>query len=284
MHLLRSGPAGAEKPGLLYPGWSGRIRDLSGIIPDLGPQTLDDGTMDRLRAVDPETLPVVDANPRLGPCVAGVGRIIGVGLRHRRHAGGPGRPVPDEPVLFPTSPNAPCGSNDDLVLPPGTAPMAWGCQLGVVIGRTGHYLEVGQALHHVAGYCVINDVTGRVQQATPGGQWTRGRAADTFAALGPWLVTRDAVPEPRALHPWSEVNGRRCQDGATARMVFDLPYLVAWASQAMTLIPGDVIAIGTAAGGGLAQDPPVLLQPGDELCVGIEGLGRQVRRVVVRRG
>ncbi|WP_448192761.1 fumarylacetoacetate hydrolase family protein [Azospirillum sp. sgz301742] len=283
MHLLRYGPAGAEKPGLLYPGWTGRIRDLSGIIPDIDSQTLDDETMGRLRAVDPETLPLVEGNPRIGPCVGGVGKIIGVGLNYRDHAEELNRPVPDEPILFLKSATAVCGPNDDLVLPPGAGQVDWGCELGIVIGRTGHYLDVGQALHHVAGYCVINDITERERQMAPGGQWTRGKSADTFAPLGPWLVTRDAVPEPLALHLWAEVNGHRYQDDTTARMVFDVPYLVACVSQFMTLIPGDVIATGTPAGVGLAQDPPVFLQPGDEVRVGIEGLGQQVQRVVAWR-
>ncbi|WP_431858069.1 fumarylacetoacetate hydrolase family protein [Azospirillum sp.] len=280
MHLLRYGPAGAERPGLLYPGWSGRIRDLSGAIDDFGPMTLDDETLDRLRALDAEALPLVEGSPRIGPCVGGVGKIIGVGLNYAEHAAERGMPVPDEPILFLKSATAVCGPNDDLVLPPGEVQVDWGCELGIVIGRTGHYIDIDRALHHVAGYCVIDDVTERVRQSAAEGQWTRGKSADTFAPLGPWLVTRDAVPEPHALRVWAQVNGHRYQDGSTAQMVFDVPFLVHCISQVMTLVPGDVIATGTPAGVGLAQDPPVFLRPGDELRVGIEGLGEQVQRVV----
>lgn len=280
MHLLRFGPAGAEKPGLLYPGWSGEIRDLSGVIDDIGPETLDDDTLGRLRAIDPETLPVVEGSPRIGPCVGGVGKIIGVGLNYGDHAAELGHPVPDEPIVFLKSATAVCGPNDDLVLPPGAGQVDWGCELGIVIGRTGHYLDLHRALHYVAGYCVIDDITERSRQSAAGGQWTRGKSADTFAPLGPWLVTRDAVPEPQALRLWTEVNGHRYQDGSTASMVFDVAYLVHCISQFMTLVPGDVIATGTPAGVGLGQDPPVYLKPGDELRVGIEGLGQQVQRVV----
>ncbi len=284
MHLLRYGPVGAEKAGLLYPGRTGRIRDLSGVIGDIGPTALDDETLDRLRALDPETLPLVEGSPRIGPCVGGVGNIIGVGLNYGDHAAELGQPVPDAPIVFLKSATAVCGPYDELILPPGAEQVDWNCELGIVIGRTGHYLNAERALHHVAGYCVIDDITERTRQSAPGGQWARGKSADTFAPLGPWLVTRDAVPEPQALRMWTEVNGRRYQDSSTARMVFDVPFLVHCISQFMTLVPGDVIATGTPAGVGLAQDSPVFLRPGDELRVGIDGLGEQVQRVVAWKG
>jgi 2-keto-4-pentenoate hydratase/2-oxohepta-3-ene-1,7-dioic acid hydratase in catechol pathway len=276
--LLRYGPAGAEKPGLLDA--QGRIRDLSGIIDDVAGATLLPDGLARLRATDPASLPVVEGHPRLGPCVAGIGKFICIGLNYADHAAESGHPVPDEPVIFMKGTSAVGGPNDEVEIPRGSEKTDWEVELGVVIGKSAKYVTEADALEHVAGYCVINDVSERSFQIERGGQWTKGKSCDTFGPLGPWLVTRDEIPDPQSLRLWLEVDGKRYQDGSTRTMVFGVAFLVSYLSQFMSLRPGDVISTGTPPGVGLGQKPPVYLRPGQTIRLGIEGLGEQTQRTV----
>lgn len=275
MKLLRYGPPGFERPGLLDA--DGTLRDLSSRIRDVsGPALL----LKPLRAVDPESLPPVEGNPRLGPCVGGVGKIVCVGLNYRDHAAESGMPVPSEPVLFLKPTSAICGPNDDVEIPPGSQKTDWEVELGVVIGTRGKYIPVGTALEHVAGYCIVNDVSERAYQLERGGQWDKGKGCDTFAPLGPWLVSADEVPDPHCLDLWLEVDGRRFQNGNTRTMIFRVPELVSYISQFMSLHPGDIISTGTPPGVGLGQKPERYLRAGQTMRLGISGLGIQQQRVV----
>jgi 2-keto-4-pentenoate hydratase/2-oxohepta-3-ene-1,7-dioic acid hydratase in catechol pathway len=276
--LLRYGPAGAEKPGLLDD--QGRIRDLSGTIDDIaGAALLPDG-LARLRATDPASLPLVEGSPRLGPCVAGIGKFICIGLNYADHAAESGHPVPDEPVIFMKGTSAVVGPNDDVEIPRGSEKTDWEVELGVVIGKSAKYVTEADALEHVAGYCVINDVSERSFQIERGGQWTKGKSCDTFGPLGPWLVTRDEVPDPQNLRMWLEVDGKRYQDGSTRTMVFGVGFLVSYLSRFMSLQPGDVISTGTPPGVGLGQKPPVYLRSDQIIRLGIDGLGEQRQRTI----
>ena len=278
MKLVRFGDQGFEKPGLL--GQDGRIRDLSGHVPDLSPQALGAASLRRLRELNESELPVVDANVRLGPCVAGVGKIVCIGLNYSDHAAEAGMAVPAEPLVFLKATTAISGPNDDVMLPRGSQKSDWEVELGIVIGARASYVSVQEAIECVAGYCIVNDVSERAFQLERGGQFVKGKSCNTFAPIGPWLVTRDEIPNPNALPMRLDVNGERQQDGSTANMVFNVPFLVSYLSEFMTLEPGDIISTGTPAGVGMGKKPPVFLQEGDVMELAIEGLGRQRQRVV----
>jgi 2-keto-4-pentenoate hydratase/2-oxohepta-3-ene-1,7-dioic acid hydratase in catechol pathway len=279
MKLLRYGPRGSERPGLLDP--QGRLRDLSAHVPDIAGTSLAPAELDRLRALDPASLPEVGGDPRIGPCVGAVGKLICVGLNYADHAAESNLPVPSEPVLFMKATSAICGPNDDVEIPPGARKVDWEVELGVVIGRPGRYIPKQRALEHVAGYCVVNDISERAYQTERGGQWDKGKGCDTFGPLGPWLVTRDEVPDAQTLDLWLDVDGQRRQNGNTRTMIFDVPTLVSYISQFMSLQAGDVISTGTPPGVGLGCKPqPIYLNAGQTMTLGIAGLGSQRQRLV----
>lgn len=278
MKLLRHGPEGQEKPGLLDA--EGGIRDLSGVVPDLAGEGLLPESLARIAALNPEALPLVPPSVRIGPCVGGVGKIMCIGLNYADHAAEAGMALPPEPILFMKATSALCGPNDPLILPRGSEKTDWEVELAVIIGRPAKHVTEAQAMEHVAGYAVINDVSERAFQIERAGQWTKGKSCDSFAPLGPWLVTRDAVPDPQALPIWLALNGDRVQDGSTATMVFGVAHLVSYLSGFMTLHPGDIIATGTPPGVGMGMTPPRYLRPGDVVEPGIEGLGSQRQRVM----
>lgn len=278
MKLLRYGAPGEEKPGLLDP--SGRVRSLAGVVDDLAGAALGPDTLARLAGLDPESLDAVDQPVRLGPCVAGVGKFLCIGLNYADHAAESGMEVPAEPVVFMKATSAIVGPNDDVEVPRRSEKTDWEVELGVVIGSKAKYVDEDQAMDHVAGYCVVNDLSERAFQLERLGQWVKGKSCDTFAPIGPYLVTRDEVPDPQNLALWLEVDGRRYQDGSTSTMVFGVAKLVSYISQFMSLHPGDVISTGTPPGVGLGQKPPVYLRPGQTMRLGIEGLGEQTQRTV----
>ena len=279
MKLLRYGPKGHEKPGLLDA--EGRIRALSGNVADIAGDVLSDAGLAQLRMIDPETLPLVEGNPRIGPCVGHIGKMVCIGLNYADHAAESGMPVPSEPVVFNKWTSAIVGPNDDIEIPRGSKKTDWEVELGVVIGKHAKNVSEADALNYVAGYCVINDVSEREWQIERGGQWDKGKGFDTFGPLGPWLVTRDEVPDPQALDLWLEVDGHRYQNGNTRTMVFGVAQLVAYLSRCMSLQPGDVISTGTPPGVGLGIKPnPVYLKPGQTVRLGIAGLGEQLQRTV----
>lgn len=278
MKLLRWGPLGSEKPGMMDD--AGTIRDLSEVVDDIAGATLLPETLDRLRALDPATLPTVPGDVRIGACVGATRKFICIGLNYSDHAAESGMPVPDEPVVFGKWTSAICGPNDDILMPRGSTKLDWEVELGVVIGTPGRYIEPADAMNHIAGYCVINDVSEREYQLERGGTWDKGKGCDTFGPIGPWLVTADEAPPADAMHLWLEVNGARMQDGSTATMVFDVPTLIAYLSRFMSLESGDVISTGTPPGVGLGQKPPRYLAVGDHIELGIDGLGQQRQRVV----
>jgi 2-keto-4-pentenoate hydratase/2-oxohepta-3-ene-1,7-dioic acid hydratase in catechol pathway len=277
MKLLRYGLPGQEKPGLLDQ--DGTIRDLSGIVPDIAGDVLSSASLERLRGIDPATLPRVDGGQRIGPCVGQVGKFICIGLNYSDHAAESGMAVPPEPIIFMKATSAICGPNDGIEIPRGSEKTDWEVELGIVIGTTAKYVDEAQALEHVAGYCVVNDVSERSFQTERSGQWTKGKSADTFGPIGPWLVTRDEIADPQNLHMWLEVDGKRFQDGSTMTMVYGAAFVVSYLSQFMSLQPGDVIATGTPPGVGMGLKPPVYLRPGNRVRLGIEGLGQQEQLV-----
>ena len=278
MKLLRFGPKGNEKPGLLDA--SGMLRDLSGVLPDLTSAHLGRASLDRLASIDPGRLPLVAEPVRFAPVVADIGKLICVGLNYSDHAAESGMDVPSEPVLFTKATSAIIGCNDPVVLPRDSLKSDWEVELGVVIGTRARYVEIEDALDHVAGYCVVNDLSEREYQLERGGQWDKGKGCDTFGPVGPWLVTADEVPDPQNLGMWLDVNGKRYQTGNTRTMVFTVAHLVSYISRFMTLNPGDVISTGTPPGVGLGQKPdPVYLRPGDRIALGIDGLGQQNQTV-----
>ncbi len=278
MKLLRYGQPGAELPGLLDA--EGAIRDLSGIIGDVAGLALEPDSLDRIARIDPQTLPRVDGRPRLGACVGNVSKLVCVGLNYSDHAAEAGQSVPAEPILFQKATTCIVGPDDDVMLPRGSEKTDWEVELGIVIGTRARYVTQDNALDHVAGYCVVNDVSERAYQIERSGQWTKGKSADTFGPIGPWLVTRDEVPDPQALDMFLDVNGQRRQTGNTRTMVFGVRYLVSYISEFMTLLPGDVIATGTPPGVGLGMKPPQFLKAGDVMHLGVAGLGEQRQRVV----
>jgi 2-keto-4-pentenoate hydratase/2-oxohepta-3-ene-1,7-dioic acid hydratase in catechol pathway len=278
MKLLRYGSPGREKPGLLDA--NGTIRDLSGVIADVGGDALLPESLAKLRQLDPKTLPVVDGNPRIGPCVGGVGKFICVGLNYSDHAAESGMKVPAEPIIFMKATSSIVGPNDELEIPRGSEKTDWEVELGVVIGKTAKYVDEASALDHVAGFCVVHDVSERAFQLEGTGQWVKGKSADTFGPIGPWLVTPDEVPDYDELDMWLEVDGKKYQNGTTKTMVFGVPYLVSYLSRFMSLRPGDIISTGTPPGVGHGMKPPVYLRAGNEVRLGVARLGEQRQRVV----
>lgn len=277
MKLLRYGTQGIEKPGMMAA--DGTIRDLSGHIEDLTGAELSDASLARLRDIDVNSLPVVEGSARLGPCVGNVGKFVCIGLNYADHAAESGMALPEEPVIFFKATSAIMGPNDDVEIPRYSVKTDWEVELGVVIGKAAKYIPESEALDHVAGYCVINDLSERDFQLHRSGQWVKGKSADTFGPIGPWMVTRDEVPDPQNLAMYLEVNGHRYQDGSTKTMHFDVATIVSHLSQFMSLQPGDVISTGTPPGVGMGQKPETYLKPGDVIELEIEGLGKQRQNV-----
>jgi 2,4-diketo-3-deoxy-L-fuconate hydrolase len=278
MKLLRVGTVGEERPAMLDA--DGALRDLSGLVNDIAGAALLPASIDRLREIDAKSLPLVGGTPRIGACVGGVGKFVCIGLNYSDHAAESGMAVPKEPVVFMKATSCICGPFDEVMIPRGSEKTDWEVELGVVIGKEARYVPEAEALSHVAGYCVVNDVSERAFQLEGTGQWVKGKSADTFGPIGPWLVTADEVADPQALRLWLEVDGKRYQDGSTATMVFGVAHLVSYLSRFMSLQPGDIISTGTPPGVGLGQKPPVYLRAGNVMRLGVEGLGEQRQRVV----
>ncbi|MDO5604873.1 MAG: fumarylacetoacetate hydrolase family protein [Paracoccus sp. (in: a-proteobacteria)] len=278
MKLMRVGPAGQERPALLDK--TGRIRDLSGHVPDISGGVLEPAGLARLAALDPAQLPEIAGTPRIGACVGAVGKFICIGLNYADHARETGKEPPDEPVIFAKAVSAICGPDDDIEIPRGSEKTDWEVEMGVIIGQRAKYVSEAEALDHVAGYCVINDLSERAFQSERGGQWTKGKSHDTFGPIGPWLVTKDEIADVQALDMWLDVDGERRQTGNTRTMIFGVAQLVSYLSQFMTLLPGDVISSGTPPGVGLGMKPPVYLRAGQVVTLGIEGLGSQRQLMV----
>jgi 2-keto-4-pentenoate hydratase/2-oxohepta-3-ene-1,7-dioic acid hydratase in catechol pathway len=282
MKLLRFGPPGGEKPGMLDA--NGGIRSLEGHVEDIAHGALSPKSLLRLAALDPARLPPVAGRPRLGPCVAGTGKLVCIGLNYFDHAAETGLPVPEEPIVFLKATTAISGPDDPVIAPPGATKMDWEVELGIVIGSETSHIREAEALSCIAGYCVVNDVSERAFQMERNGQWTKGKSADTFAPIGPWLVTRDEIPDPGALDLWLEVDGHRYQNGSTRTLIFGVPQVVSYVSGFMRLMPGDIIATGTPPGVGMGQKPPVFLMPGNVMRLGIGGLGEQCQKIVAWPG
>src|SRR5580700_9804028 len=278
MKLLRYGPPGKEKPALLDK--SNQLRDLSGIIPDLAGEALSSDSLTRLAALNPDTLPIVTNTHRIGACVSHVGKFICIGLNYSDHAAESGMKPPAEPVVFMKATSAICGPHDNVVIPRHSQKTDWEVELGVVIGTHAKYVTEANALSHVAGYCVVNDVSERAFQTEGTGQWTKGKSADTFGPIGPWLVTKDEVPDPQNLNMWLKVNDHQYQSGNTKTMIFPVAHIVSYLSRFMSLHPGDIISTGTPPGVGMGRKPPVFLKPGDKIHLGVQGLGEQNQTVV----
>jgi 2-keto-4-pentenoate hydratase/2-oxohepta-3-ene-1,7-dioic acid hydratase in catechol pathway len=278
MRLVRYGEVGAEKPGILDD--QGSIRDLSSIVGDISPATVQAGELERIASIDPSSLPRVEGNPRLGPCVGQIGKFVCIGLNYTDHAKETGMPIPTEPIVFMKTTSAISGPNDNIELIRGSVKTDWEVELGIVIGAHTKYVSQESALDHVAGYCVVNDISERQWQLEQGGQWIKGKSGDTYGPIGPWLVTRDEVPDPQNLDMWLEVNDKRHQDGNTRTMIFPVSQIVSYLSQCMSLQAGDIIATGTPPGVGHGMNPPVYLQSGDVVRLSVEGLGLQQQKVV----
>jgi 2,4-didehydro-3-deoxy-L-rhamnonate hydrolase len=277
MKLLRYGPAGYEKPGVLDA--AGKIRDLSGVIDQIDSLKLAPREFKKVAQIKPESLPLVSGSPRLGVPYIGIGKFIAIGLNFADHAAESGVPVPSEPIIFMKATTCINGPNDDIVIPKSSTKTDWEVELGVVIGSKAQYVTIERALDYVAGYCVVNDVSERQFQLERGSQWDKGKGCDTFGPIGPYLVTRDEVPDPQKLDMWLDVNGERMQRGSTSTMVFGCAHLVSYVSQFMTLMPGDIITTGTPPGVGMGKKPPRYLQSGDVITLGIAGLGEQRQNV-----
>jgi 2-keto-4-pentenoate hydratase/2-oxohepta-3-ene-1,7-dioic acid hydratase in catechol pathway len=282
MKLLRYGPAGQEKPGLLDR--DGNVRDLSGAVRDIAGEALAPASLDRLRRLDPASLPLVPGTPRLGPCVGKVSKIVAIGLNYRLHAQEAGAAIPTEPIFFMKATSSICGPNDDVIIPKNSQKTDYEVELGIVIGSLARHVAQADARKHVAGYCVVNDVSEREFQIERGGQWTKGKSADTFCPTGPWLVTAEEIPDPGKLALWTEVNGERRQNSNTADLIFGVDEIVTYVSQFMTLLPGDVIPTGTPSGVGMGFKPPKFLKPGDRVRLSVEGLGEQNQRLTAYSG
>ena len=278
MKLVRYGNPGKEKPGLIDA--QGKLRDLSGAIKDLGPDQLGDAVLARLRKLKAANLPLGEGSPRLGSPVSGVGKFIAIGLNYADHAAESGLPIPKEPIMFMKATSCIQGPNDPVMLPKGSVKTDWEVELGVVMGARARYVPQKNALRFVAGYCAVNDVSEREFQIERGGTWDKGKGCDTFGPLGPWLVTRDDVPNPQKLGMWLDVNGQRVQTGSTKTMIFSVAKIVSYVSRFMTLMPGDVITTGTPPGVGMGMKPPLFLKKGDVMRLGIDGLGEQCQAVV----
>lgn len=278
MKLLRYGSPGQEKPGILDN--NGTIRDLAAVIPDIDASTLGKASLERLAALDVNTLPVVGGNPRIGAPIANIGKFIGIGLNYRDHANEAKLPIPTEPIIFMKANSCVVGPNDDVVLPRQSQKVDWEVELGIVIGTRARYVGKDEALSYVAGYCVVNDVSERHFQLERGGTWDKGKGFDTFGPVGPWLVTADDVGDPQALDIWLKLNGETVQRSNTREMIFDCATIVSYVSELMTLMPGDVITTGTPAGVGMGMNPQRYLRAGDALALGVQGLGEQRQRIV----
>jgi len=278
MKLVRFGEAGREKPGIVDA--HGQIRDLSGIVPDITGAALSPESLSRIRSLDPDTLPLAPNGQRLGACVGQVRNFIAIGLNYADHAAETGAPIPAEPIVFNKAPSCIVGPNDDVIIPRGSQKTDWEVELAIVIGRHASYVGANEALDFVAGYCVCNDVSEREFQLERGGTWTKGKGCPTFGPLGPWLVTRDEIPNPQNLSMWLDVNGERMQTGSTKTMIFNVAKIVSYVSHFMILEPGDVITTGTPPGVGMGMKPPRFLKAGDVVSLGIEGLGEQRQRFV----
>mgnify|MGYP000897121917 FL=1 len=278
MKLVRYGKPGKEKPGLIDA--EGRLRDLGAAVSDIGPDQLGDAALARLQKLKTETLPLVKGSPRMGCPVAGIGKFIAIGLNYADHAAEAGMPIPAEPIVFMKATSCIQGADDPIMLPKGSKKSDWEVELGVVIGRRARHVSQKEALAHVAGYCIVNDVSERAFQIERGGTWDKGKGCDTFGPIGPWLVTRDEIANPQRLDLWLDLNGRRMQTGNTRTMIFSVAKVISYVSQFMTLMPGDVITTGTPPGVGMGMKPPVFLKKGDVLTLGVQGLGTQRQQVV----
>lgn len=277
MKLLRYGPAGSEKPGLVGP--RGEIRSLAGVTDDISGDVLSDGGLAKLSALDVETLPIVEGEPRLGTPVAGVQKLVAIGLNYSDHAKEAGMPIPDEPIIFSKAVSSLSGPNDDIIFPPGAFKADWEAELAFIIGKKTSHVSESEALSHVAGYTICNDVSERAYQLESTGDWSKGKSHDTWGPVGPWLVTRDEVPDPQALDIWLEVTGERMQSGNTQTMIFPISELVSYISKFMTLHPGDIVTTGTPPGVGMGMDPQRWLKHGDIVTLGLGGLGEQRQKV-----
>jgi 2,4-didehydro-3-deoxy-L-rhamnonate hydrolase len=278
MKLLRYGPLGKERPAILDK--AGGMRDLSAHLADVTPEQLSPASLEKLRRLDPASLPAVSGTPRIGAPIANIPKLVCIGLNYTDHANETGNPIPKEPIIFLKATSSICGPNDDVILPKASTKGDWEVELGIVIGTTARYVGERDALGHVAGYCIVNDVSERAFQMERGGQWTKGKSCDTFAPIGPWLVTADEVPDPQALALSCEVSGEMMQNGTTRNMIFGCAQIVSYLSHFMTLMPGDVIPTGTPAGVGLGKKPPRFLKPGDTMRLRVAGLGEQRQRVL----
>jgi ureidoglycolate lyase len=278
MKLLRVGAPGLEKPAILHS--DGTYRDLSSIVPELRGLVLTPEGLNRIRAVDPASLPILDRNQRIGPCVDKVGKFICIGLNYADHAAETGAAIPAEPIIFMKATSAIIGPNDDVIIPKNAIKPDWEVELGIVIGKEARYVDEANALDHVAGYCLVNDVSERHFQTERGGQWDKGKGCDTFGPIGPWLVTQDEIPDPQNLGMWLEIDGHRYQNGSTRTMIFGVVQVVSYVSQFMSLQPGDIISTGTPPGVGMGVKPePIWLKPGNVMRLGIDGLGEQKQNV-----
>jgi 2-keto-4-pentenoate hydratase/2-oxohepta-3-ene-1,7-dioic acid hydratase in catechol pathway len=282
MKLLRYGPAGQEKPGLLDR--DGKIRDLSDAVRDIDGEALSPASLDRLRRLDPASLPLVSGTPRLGSCVGGVSKVLAIGLNYRLHAQEAGMPIPTEPIFFLKATSSICGPNDDVIIPKGSVKTDYEVELAIVIGSTARHVDLKNAKKHIAGYCIVNDVSEREYQIERGGQWTKGKSCDTFCPMGPWVVTADEIADAGKLQVRTEVNGERRQDSNTADLIFGIDHIVSYCSQFMTLNPGDVIPTGTPSGVAMGFKPPKFLKAGDTMRLSVEGLGEQTQRLVAFPG
>ncbi|MEY2735429.1 MAG: fumarylacetoacetate hydrolase family protein [Burkholderiaceae bacterium] len=278
MKLVRYGNPGKEKPGLIDA--QGQLRDLSKVVKDITPEVLGDAALKKLARLDASKLPAVKGKPRMGCPVSGIRKFVAIGLNYSDHAAEAGMPIPKEPIVFMKATTSIQGPDDDVMLPKGSKKSDWEVELGIVIGTTARYVSQKDALNHVAGYCVVNDVSEREYQLERGPQWDKGKGCDTFGPIGPWLVTRDEVPNPQKLDMWLDLNGKRVQSGSTKTMIFGAAKLVSYVTQFMTLEPGDVITTGTPPGVGMGMKPPVFLKRGDVMTLGIQGLGEQRQKVV----
>jgi len=278
MKLIRFGAKGQEKPGILDT--DGKIRDVSAHVPDISGDTVGDATLDTLRAIDIASLPVAPDQSRIGPCIANPGKFICIGLNYSDHAKEAGLPIPTEPVVFTKATSCINGPNDPIEIPRDSTQLDWEAELAVVVGKETKYVAEADALDHVAGYCIVNDVSERAFQIDRQGQWVKGKSCDTFGPIGPWLVTRDEVPDPQALDIWLDVNGERRQEGNTGTMIFSVAFIVSYVSQFMSFQPGDIISTGTPPGVGMGMKPPTYLNEGDTIRLGLDGLGEQNQTVV----
>lgn len=278
MKLVRYGAVGQEKPGLIDR--SGRIRDLSAQVKDIAGETLSDAGLAKLAALDPASLPLVDGNPRLGTPVGSFTKFVAIGLNYADHAAEAGMALPSEPIVFIKANTSLCGPNDNVEKPRGSTKLDWEVELAIIIGTKAKYISEADAIKHVAGYAVCNDVSERFFQIERGGQWTKGKSHDTFGPLGPWIVTTDEITDPHKLGMWLDVNGKRCQTGSTATMIFNVPKIISYVSEIMTLYPGDIITTGTPPGVGMGMKPQKFLNVGDVVTLGIDGLGAQRQEIV----